>query len=45
MKGKIFMDTVKLNNGAEMPMEGFGVFQVPEADICEKAVIEAIETG
>ena len=23
--------TVKLNNGVEMPLEGFGVFQIPDA--------------
>ena len=39
------MQTVKLNNGVEMPMEGFGVYQVPDLNICEKAVTEAIETG
>lgn len=25
---------VKLNNGVEMPMEGFGVFQIPDTQ-CE----------
>lgn len=39
------MQTVKLNNGVEMPMEGFGVYQVPDLNICEKVVTEAIETG
>lgn len=39
------MKTVKLNNGVEMPILGFGVFQIPDAAECEKAVIEAIETG
>ena len=24
------IQTVKLNNGVEMPLEGFGVFQVPD---------------
>ena len=28
-----------------MPVLGFGVFQVPDLSECEKAVIEAIETG
>ncbi len=37
--------TIKLNNGVEMPIEGFGVFQVTDLAICEKAVSEAIETG
>ena len=39
------MKTVQLNNGVEMPILGFGVFQIPDAAECEKAVIEAIETG
>lgn len=39
------MKIVKLNNGVEMPILGFGVFQIPDAAECEKAVIEAIETG
>lgn len=39
------MQTVRLSNGVEMPMEGFGVFQVPEADVCEQAVSDALKTG
>ncbi len=39
------MQTVKLNNGIEMPILGFGVFQIPDAIACEQAVIDAIETG
>lgn len=39
------MQTVKLNNGIEMPILGFGVFQVKDLDECEGAVIDAIETG
>lgn len=35
---------VKLNNGVEMPMEGFGVFQIPDTQ-CEQVVLDAIETG
>lgn len=38
------MKTVKLNNGVEMPMEGFGVFQIP-ADSCEQVVKDAIDLG
>ena len=38
------MKTVRLNNGIEMPMEGFGVFQIPE-DRCEQAVKDAIDLG
>ena len=39
------MQTVKLNNGVEMPILGFGVYQVPEHKECEKAVLEALDTG
>ncbi len=39
------MQKVKLNNGVEVPILGFGVFQIPDAAECEKAVINAIETG
>lgn len=38
------MKTVRLNNGVEMPMEGFGVFQIPE-DSCEQVVKDAIDLG
>ena len=36
------IETVKLNNGVEMPLEGFGVFQVPDPAVCEQAVLDAI---
>lgn len=39
------IETVKLNNGVEMPLEGFGVFQVPDPAVCEQAVLDAIESG
>lgn len=39
------MQTIKLNNGVEMPILGFGVFQIPDATECEKAVLQAIESG
>ena len=34
------IEKIKLNNGIEMPMEGFGVFQIPEED-CEPVVRNA----
>jgi len=34
-----------LNNGVEMPILGFGVFQVTDAEVCERSVCEAIQTG
>lgn len=39
------MKKVILNNSIEMPVLGFGVFQVPDPAECEKAVIDAIDTG
>lgn len=39
------MQKVTLNNGVEMPILGFGVFQISDAEECEKVVLEAIETG
>ena len=38
------MNTVSLSNGVKMPMEGFGVFQIPE-ETCEQVVKDAIATG
>jgi 2,5-diketo-D-gluconate reductase A len=37
--------SVTLNNGVEMPLLGFGVFQVTDAEECERSVYEAISTG
>jgi Aldo/keto reductases, related to diketogulonate reductase len=39
------MEKVILNNGVEMPILGFGVFQVTDLDECEQSVLNAIETG
>lgn len=39
------MQNVILNNGVEMPILGFGVFQVTEAEVCERSVSEAIQVG
>lgn len=39
------MQYVKLNNGIEMPILGFGVFQVTDLAECERSVIDAIATG
>ena len=39
------MEFVTLSNGVKMPMEGFGVFQVPEAAVCEQAVTDALAAG
>lgn len=39
------MINIKLNNGKEMPVLGFGVFQIRDQKLCEESVIEAIRTG
>ncbi len=39
------MDHITLNNGVKMPMQGFGVFQVPDSDVCEQAVADALSVG
>ncbi|MHC2993495.1 2,5-diketo-D-gluconic acid reductase [Pontibacter sp. HJ8] len=39
------MQKVKLNNGVEMPILGFGVFQIPDAEECERSVYDALQTG
>lgn len=39
------MEFVTLNNGVRMPLEGFGVFQVPDPAVCGQAVLDAIGSG
>ncbi len=39
------MEYTTLNTGAKMPLEGFGVFQIPNAAECEEVVYNAIKTG
>ena len=39
------MKNVKLSNGVEMPILGFGVYQIPDLKECERVVSEAIEVG
>ncbi len=39
------MQTVTLNNGVKMPILGFGVYQIPDAEECENAVYEALLAG
>jgi len=39
------MQTVTLNNGIEMPLLGFGVFQIPDPLECERSVMDAIHAG
>jgi diketogulonate reductase-like aldo/keto reductase len=41
----MIMEYATLNTGARMPMEGFGVFQIPDPAECERVVYDAIKTG
>src|SRR6476646_6220780 len=39
------ISSVTLNNGVSIPLLGFGVFQVTDAEECERSVSEALRTG
>jgi len=39
------MQTITLNNGLPMPILGFGVFQMTDDGVCERSVLDAMETG
>ena len=39
------MEKVILNNGVEMPILGFGVYQVTDPKECETSVFEALNVG
>ncbi len=39
------MQKIELNNGVEMPILGFGVFQVTDQNECERSVYDALQTG
>lgn len=39
------MRNVTLNNGVEMPILGFGVFQIPDPVECERTVSDALAAG
>ncbi|NIG54405.1 aldo/keto reductase [Chitinophaga sp. Cy-1792] len=39
------MEFVTLNNGVEMPVLGFGVYQVTDLEECERSVSDALSTG
>ncbi len=42
---RTIMKKLKLNNGVEIPLLGFGVFQITDLTECERIVIDAIQTG
>lgn len=39
------MEYTTLNNGVQMPLLGFGVFQVEDPVVCEQSVTDAIKAG
>ena len=39
------MEFVALNTGCKMPLEGFGVFQIPDLNQCEEVTYNAIKVG
>jgi diketogulonate reductase-like aldo/keto reductase len=39
------MEYITLSNGVKMPIEGFGVFQIPDPTECKSTVLEAIKNG
>jgi len=39
------MQKIALNNGVEMPLLGFGVFQVTDLEACEKSLLDALQAG
>jgi 2,5-diketo-D-gluconate reductase A len=42
---KAIMEKVIFNNGIEMPILGFGVYQITDLAECENSVLDAIEAG
>ena len=39
------MDTVELNNKIQMPLLGFGVFQIAKRDVCEQVVLHVVHAS
>jgi 2,5-diketo-D-gluconate reductase A len=39
------VQTITLNNGVRMPLAGYGVFQIPDPQECERSVVDAIQVG
>lgn len=44
-KGGFTVDKVELNNGIQMPLLGFGVFQITDRSVCKESVKSALKTG
>lgn len=36
---------IQLNNGIDMPLLGFGVFQITDQTVCKQSVLTALQTG
>jgi len=45
VRERLNMQSVRLNNGIDMPLLGFGVFQMTDLVECERSVVDAIEVG
>jgi 2,5-diketo-D-gluconate reductase A len=45
MQRRTVVEKAKLDNGVELPVLGFGVFQIADLKECERAVVDAIESG
>ena len=39
------MKIITLNNGVKMPILGYGVYQIEDLELCQRCVLNAIETG
>lgn len=39
------MEKIKLYNNTEIPLIGYGVFQITDKSQCEESVLNAIKTG
>jgi len=39
------VNTIRLNNGVDIPVLGFGVFQITDPAECERSVLDALQTG
>ena len=39
------MKNIKLNNGVDMPMLGFGTYQMTDPEDCKQSVLAAIRAG
>src|SRR5699024_6698492 len=39
------MKNITLNNGVEMPIMGYGVYQIPDHEECRRCVLDALDVG